>query len=151
MGDLWFGNFACSRDKSNCFRDSVNLKGLSYGRFWDIGLDSDCRLLRPYAGYCLVGGTTKNADKKEIYIVKANGTVISKAQGGLFGLGTWNIKKRRWTLGGFDSTKLDPGDTVIVPQKIETYPWMRFLKDTSGILYQLAVTVGVLKSTLNIF
>ena len=99
----------------------------------------------------LVGGPTKDADKKEIYIVKANGTVISKGQGGLFGLGSWDNKKQRWTLGGFDSTKLDPGDTVIVPQKIETYPWMRFLKDTSGILYQLAVTVGVLKSSLNLF
>lgn len=99
----------------------------------------------------LVGGTTKNADKKEIYIVKSNGTVISKGQGGLFGLGSWDNKKQRWTLGGFDSTTLDPGDTVIVPQKIETYAWMRFIKDTSQILYQLAVTVGVLKSSLNLF
>jgi len=99
----------------------------------------------------LVGGVTKDADKGEIYIVKANGTVISKGQGGLFGLGSWDHKKQRWTLGGFDSTNLDPGDTVIVPQKIETYPWMRFFKDTSGILYQLAVTVGVIKSAIKPF
>jgi len=99
----------------------------------------------------LVGGPTKNAEEKEIYIVKANGAVISKSQEGFFGLGSWDYKKQRWALGSFHSNKLDPGDTVIVPQRIETYPWMRVIKDVSVILYQLAITAGVLKTTFELF
>lgn len=99
----------------------------------------------------LVGGMTKNADKKEVYIVRADGSVISKRQGGFFGLFSWDQTKSRWAMGNFGSIEMIPGDTIIVPQKIDTYPWMRFFKDTSGILYQLAVTVGVLDSTLDIF
>lgn len=45
-------------------------------------------------GYYLnrVGGVTGNAHKKEIYLVKANGDVISKQQEGFFGLTSWDVK-----------------------------------------------------------
>ncbi|MBW1766029.1 MAG: SLBB domain-containing protein [Deltaproteobacteria bacterium] len=99
----------------------------------------------------LVGGVSKNADKKEIYIIKANGAVVSRSQGGFFGLAAWDQGNRRWSTGSFNSIKLNPGDTIIVPQKIMTYPWMRFFQDTTEILYQLAVTAGVLDSAIGIF
>lgn len=47
-------------------------------------------------------------------------------------------------MGGFDSLKLDPGDTIIVPRKVEKYPWLRLTKDITQILYQIAVTAGVI-------
>jgi hypothetical protein len=92
----------------------------------------------------LVGGPTENAEKSEIYVVKANGSVISKSQsGGYYGLATWDIQTYRWTLGGFDSAVLDPGDTIIVPKKVESFAWAQ-IKDITQILYQIAVTAGVL-------
>ena len=54
-------------------------------------------------------------------------------------------------MGNFGSVKMRAGDTIIVPQKVETYPWMRFFKDTSEVLYQLAITAGVLNSTFDLF
>ena len=98
-----------------------------------------------------VGGVTKDADKKQIYIVKADGTVISKQQGGFFGLGFWNQENKRWTSGSFGSVELDPGDTIIVPRKLVKTDWMQIIKDTSQILYQIAIAAGVVKETFGLF
>jgi protein involved in polysaccharide export with SLBB domain len=91
-----------------------------------------------------VGGPTENAEKGEIYVVRANGTVISKSQsGGYYGFATWDTENWRWTVGGFDSTVLDPGDTIIVPKKVEVFAWAK-VKDITQVLYQIAVSAGVL-------
>ncbi|MFZ0450247.1 MAG: SLBB domain-containing protein [Desulfatiglandaceae bacterium] len=91
-----------------------------------------------------VGGTTDDAEKDQIYVVKANGEVLSKGQEGFFGMATWDSRNHRWTMGGFEGLKLDPGDTIIVPKKLEKYPWLRMTKDITQILYQIAVTAGVI-------
>jgi len=91
-----------------------------------------------------VGGPTADAEKNQIYVVKANGQVMSKGQEGFFGMTAWDSRNHRWTMGGFDSLKLDPGDTIIVPKKLEKYPWLRLTKDITQILYQIAVTAGVI-------
>ena len=90
-----------------------------------------------------VGGVTENAEKGQIYVVKANGTVISKSQTGWGGMASWDSDNYRWTMGGFASMDLAPGDTVIVPRKIEKYPWLRITKDLTQIIYQIAVGAGV--------
>ena len=98
-------------------------------------------------GYYLnrVGGLTENAHKKQMYLVKANGDVISKNQDSFLGLFNWDAKKRRWTVGrGFESQKLDPGDTIIVPKKVVKYPWLGLTKTITEIMYQIAVTAGVI-------
>ncbi len=97
-------------------------------------------------GYYLnrVGGMTEDANEGQIYLVKANGSVMSKSQEGLFGMASWDNENYRWTLGGFDSIKLDPGDTIIVPKKMVKYPWLRVVKDVTQILYQIAVAAGVI-------
>lgn len=84
------------------------------------------------SGYLkMAGGFTKNADDDEIYILKVNGTAISKRN------------SSGW-LGGFSSKRLDAGDTIVVPEKIEKVAWLREVKDITQILYQIAVTAGVL-------
>jgi protein involved in polysaccharide export with SLBB domain len=84
------------------------------------------------SGYLkMAGGFTKNADEDEIYILKVNGTAISKRN------------SSGW-FGGFSSKSLDPGDTILVPEKIEKVVWLREVKDITQILYQIAVTAGVL-------
>ncbi len=91
----------------------------------------------------LVGGLTDSADKKQIYIVKADGTVTSKRQEKL-GLFNWDTQEKRWRIGSFNSIELDPGDTIIVPKKIEKIGWLKYAKDVTGILYEIAVAAGVL-------
>jgi protein involved in polysaccharide export with SLBB domain len=91
-----------------------------------------------------VGGPTDDADHKQIYLVKANGTVISKRQEGMFGIASWDQGKNRWTAGGFESLKVDPGDTIIVPKKVDRYSWLRLTKSITEIMYQIAVAAGVL-------
>ena len=75
----------------------------------------------------LAGGFTKDADKKEVYILKVDGTAISDR-------GT----------SGFKRLVLDPGDTIVVPEKLDKIAWMRYFKDVTQILYQLAITAAVL-------
>lgn len=78
------------------------------------------------------GGPTKDADKNSIYIVRADGTVVSKRQKG-------------WFAGGFNGQNLNPGDAVIVPEDFERFNWTRELKDWSQIFYQFALGVAGLK------
>ena len=77
----------------------------------------------------MAGGPTKNADSKYIYVLKANGEVISKAQGGFFN--------------SFMEQKLMPGDTIVVPENFERIPYLRLIKDISDIVFKIATTAGV--------
>ena len=86
------------------------------------------------------GGPTANAEESQIYVIRADGTVVSK--GGSFV--NWSNESNRWEVGGsFYSTRLYPGDTVLVPEKIIVPSLMRDVKDISQILFQIAVTAGV--------
>ncbi|MDI6889354.1 MAG: SLBB domain-containing protein [Thermodesulfovibrionales bacterium] len=87
----------------------------------------------------LAGGYTENADKKRVYILKADGTAV-RPGGGFLGI-SWSKDSNRWEIGG---QELDPGDTIVVPEKIERIAWMREIRDLTQILYQIAVTAGVL-------
>ena len=91
----------------------------------------------------LVGGMTDNANKKQIYVVRADGTVLSKKQSKL-GIFSWDSTNHRWGFGSFKSIELNPGDTIIVPKRIMKYSWMKFLKETTSVIYEIAVTAGVL-------
>ena len=76
------------------------------------------------------GGPTADAETSEMYVVRADGTVDS----------TQN--RPFWHLGGFSSVEVGPGDTIVVPQKIERTAWMRDLKDMTQILANVALTAG---------
>ena len=88
------------------------------------------------------GGPDKNAEEDEMYIVKADGSVASRQQTS-FGL-RWDDEADTWKLGSFLSIDLDPGDTLIVPQRLERIAWMREIKDITTILAQIALTAGVM-------
>jgi protein involved in polysaccharide export with SLBB domain len=93
-------------------------------------------------GRCLklAGGTTDDAETSEMYIIKADGTVFSRQQSS-FGL-HWSDESRSWGLGSFMSSMLEPGDTLVVPQKIERTAWLREIKDITTIMSQIALTAG---------
>lgn len=60
------------------------------------------------AGWYLrqAGGMTQFADKKELFIIRANGSVVSSNGNG------------SWFKGSLLNTKLQPGDTIVVPERV---------------------------------
>ena len=90
----------------------------------------------------LAGGYTENADGGNVYILKANGSAM-KVSRGFLGL-SWNSEYSRWDVG---AGQVESGDTIVVPEKLERIAWMRNIKDITQILYQIAVTSGVLIAT----
>ncbi|MGB6193556.1 MAG: SLBB domain-containing protein [Terracidiphilus sp.] len=87
-----------------------------------------------YLGHA--GGTNSAANRKEIFIIHANGSVVGR-------------HSRGWLDGDVLSTKLNPGDVVVVPQKIigGSLFWRNLL--TAGQLAaSIAITAGVAASAL---
>jgi polysaccharide biosynthesis/export protein len=74
------------------------------------------------------GGPTKTADEDSIYLVKANG-IVKTDEGGL--------------LNSLYSQTLEPGDTIVVPEEIDTGA-METWKDATQIAYQIAVSVAAI-------
>jgi polysaccharide export outer membrane protein len=105
-----------------------NQTAFVYDRDWSISKYID-----------LAGGYTENADEKRVYVLKVDGTAV-RPQSSFLGI-SWSRDSNRWEVGG---QELDPGDTVVVPEKLEKIAWMRDIKDITQILYQIAVTAGVL-------
>ncbi len=82
------------------------------------------------------GGPTRDADKGRIFVVRANGAVVSKDAASYF-----------WS-GGFESMVLMPGDTVVVPEQTNKGSLLRGVKDWSQILANFglaAAAINVLK------
>jgi protein involved in polysaccharide export with SLBB domain len=86
------------------------------------------------------GGPVNDAETSEMYIIKADGSVFSRKQSS-FGI-QWSDEGRRWSFGSFLSSTLEPGDTLVVPQKLERISWMREIKDITQILANVALTAG---------
>ena len=92
------------------------------------------------------GGATKDADESSMYILKADGTAVSRRQsGGLFDM-HYDTETHSWTNGSFMSRRLDPGDAIVVPVETEKISWLRNIKDISQILFQAALSAGVVLS-----
>jgi polysaccharide biosynthesis/export protein len=82
------------------------------------------------------GGPTRDADSGRIFVVRANGAVVSKDTAPKF----WG--------GGFDSMVMMPGDTVVVPPNTDKGQGLRNFKDWSQILFNFglaAAAINVLK------
>jgi protein involved in polysaccharide export with SLBB domain len=78
------------------------------------------------------GGPTELANKKGMYIIRANGSVVSSS-------GTGD-----WFSGGVSSTKMQPGDVLVVPEKFVTgsSAWKTTL-ETAQFLTSLALAAAV--------
>lgn len=89
-----------------------------------------------------VGGATNEADKKQISVIKADGSVISIAQKDP-GRVSWDSQSHQWLFGGFMNIRLSPGDTIVVPRKMDKFFWLKTTKDITEILFQAALAAGV--------
>ena len=88
----------------------------------------------------IAGGYLNNADKSNIYIMKANGTVQHVEDRAI----SWSSENDRWEVSYFtDSKMLQPGDNLIVPDNYRRIAWLRNIKDITQVLMQIAVTGGV--------
>jgi protein involved in polysaccharide export with SLBB domain len=90
-----------------------------------------------------VGGPTRDADEKFISVVKADGSVVSIAQKNPDSV-YWDSQSHQWNFGGFMNIRLNPGDTIVVPRKMEQLLWLKTTKDLTQILFQAALTAGVI-------
>jgi len=80
------------------------------------------------------GGPTRDGDADEVYLVRASGLVSSKRQTSMLAIGS------------FGGRKITPGDTIIVPEKLERYNLTKDLMNWSQVFYQFAVGVASLKN-----
>lgn len=77
------------------------------------------------------GGATQKADRKGMYVVRANGSVVA---------GSSSL----WFRKGQD---IRPGDTIVVPLSAERLPPLPFWSAVSTIIYNLAVATAAVKSS----
>ncbi len=89
-----------------------------------------------------VGGLTAEADKKQLSIIRADGSVVSIAQKDA-GRIDWDGETNQWVFGGFMSIRLSPGDTIVVPRKMDKFFWLKTAKDVTQILFNAALATGV--------
>jgi polysaccharide export outer membrane protein len=73
------------------------------------------------------GGTTQKADRKRIYVVRANGNVVSGGRTGWF---------RR-----SQAVEIRPGDTIVVPLDTERVRALPLWQAVTTILYNLSVGI----------
>ncbi|MBM4286981.1 MAG: polysaccharide export protein [Deltaproteobacteria bacterium] len=88
------------------------------------------------------GGLGKNADAKQIFVIKASGAAVSRQSFRWFG-GGWTGSEETFHVGSIKSLRLDPGDTIIVPEDFERIAWLREIKDIATILGQVALVAAV--------
>jgi protein involved in polysaccharide export with SLBB domain len=80
----------------------------------------------------LSGGVTRKADRGRIYVVRADGSVVSSENSGWF---------RRSA-----QVAMRPGDTIVVPLDTERMPALPLWQAVTSILYNLAIAAAAVNS-----
>ncbi len=86
----------------------------------------------------LAGGPTRDADKGRMFILRADGSVLGKQS---LGGGLWSGNR-------FDSLRLMPGDSIVVPDRVSRGAALKGLRDWSQVFSQFALgaaAINVLK------
>jgi polysaccharide biosynthesis/export protein len=87
---------------------------------------------RAKAGYYLdiAGGLKENADRKNMYVIKANGSVISNQ----------NVDVMNVTLA--------PGDAIVVPQKMEFVNRFKLFMETLDAIFKIASVIAIVATLI---
>jgi polysaccharide export outer membrane protein len=80
------------------------------------------------------GGFTPYADPKNVYIVRADGSVANFKSSG--------FKSNVLISNGKSVKGLLPGDTIVIPEKLDRYEGMKLAKDISQIFSQIALSIA---------
>jgi polysaccharide export outer membrane protein len=79
------------------------------------------------------GGPTRNGDKGHLFVIKADGTTVgSQEHNGLF-------------LNSFNNAYLMPGDTIVVPEKLDKGVVLRGFKDWTQIISTFVIGAAAAK------
>jgi len=76
----------------------------------------------------LAGGANREADRGHMFIIRADGEVVSRDNGSAI-----------WGGGDFTSLRINPGDTIVVPEKIFKPSMMHGVVDWSQMFSQFAM------------
>jgi hypothetical protein len=78
------------------------------------------------------GGATRDADRKNIFVLRADGTVVNAQSG------------ERHHHGGLEAMMLLPGDAIVVPEKLAVSSRLNTFLQASQFASQTAVTAAAL-------
>jgi len=84
----------------------------------------------------LAGGPNRNADRGHIFLIRADGSVVSNSE--QHGMGLWSSS--------FKGLHLNPGDTIIVPDKTLRPNALRGVMDWTQVFSQLALGAAAIHS-----
>lgn len=85
----------------------------------------------------LAGGPTKGADQASVFVIRANGSVVS------------NLQTKSWLRtrsSEFVGTVAQPGDTIFVPEDVSRTTFVQDAKDWTQILYQFGVGIAAINT-----
>ena len=80
------------------------------------------------------GGARKEADRKNMYVLRADGSVISN---------------RGFFSSSLSGARLMPGDAIVVPEDLTRTTWMKDLKDFTQIFYQFGLGAAAIQVIRN--
>jgi hypothetical protein len=83
-----------------------------------------------------VGGATREADQKRIFLIRADGTVVSRQS------------RNSHFSGDFKKLRLLPGDAIVVPEKLRVSNGLQNFASYAQIISGFAMTGAVLGSVL---
>ena len=75
------------------------------------------------------GGPNRSADRKQIFIIRADGSVVSRQY----------LDHTLWTDDKFNQEAIYPGDTIVVPEQLNKTTLLRGLTDWSAVFSQFAL------------
>lgn len=88
----------------------------------------------------LAGGPTKGADEGSVFVVRANGNVLSSRQ----------MSSSWFSRGiGIGNVPAEPGDTVFVPEEMDKSTFMQSAKDWTLLLFQLGIGISGIKTAIH--
>jgi protein involved in polysaccharide export with SLBB domain len=111
-----------------------------FGSVFNTGsyLFADGRAIGDYTR--LAGGPTKGADEGSMFVIRANGQVVSGRQNSQ----TFWFSRG----GGFSELKAEAGDTIFVPEEMDKTTFLQAAKDWTQILYQLGIGIAGITNAL---
>jgi protein involved in polysaccharide export with SLBB domain len=81
------------------------------------------------------GGPNRNADKRQIFIIRADGSVVSRQY----------LNHTLWTDDKFNNQIIYPGDTIVVPEQLNKSTILRGLTDWSAVFSQFALGAAAIQ------
>ena len=90
----------------------------------------------------LAGGYARYADEANVFVIKVDGSARKLSSG----FAVWNDKRDRWemTAYGKEIKQIEPGDVIVIPERIAQIAWLREIRDITQVLMNTAVTAATI-------